>query len=158
MQQSVKEAIMTNLTRIDPFKELSPPEVFRDLEGFFGWPTSLKRWIRDMPDEPAIRMDVREDEKAYYVSAEMPGVRKEDIVVEIDGNQVTLAAELKREKEEKEGGTVVHSERYYGKQTRSFTLGREIDRTKAEAYFKDGVLQLTLPKNGGMPSARVEVK
>lgn len=149
---------MTNLTRIDPFQELARPEVFRDLEGFFGWPTSLRRWVRDLPAEPAIKMDVAEDDKAYYVSAEMPGVKKEDIVVEIDGNQVTLAAEVKHEKEEKEGETVVHSERYFGKQTRSFTLGREVDRKKAEAYFKDGVLQLTLPKNGGTPSERLEIK
>jgi HSP20 family protein len=148
---------MSNITRIDPFKELARFEPFRDFEGFLGFPR-LRRWINEASVEPAIKLDVSEDEKAYRVKAELPGVKKEDIAVEIDGNQVSLSAEVKRESEKKEGETVVHSERYYGKQFRSFTLGREIDRKSAVAKFENGVLELTLPKNGAPAAQRVTVQ
>jgi len=100
---------------------------------------------------------VTEDEKGYRVKAEMPGVKKEDIEIQVDGNQVSLSAELKREKEEKKGETVVHSERYYGKQFRSFTLGQDIDRAKAEAKFTDGILELTLPKAANGKAEKISV-
>jgi HSP20 family protein len=148
---------MANITpRNDPFAELARFDPFRDFEAFFGAPR--RRWLAEMPSEPSIKLDVTEDDKAYHVKAELPGVNKEDIEVEIDGNQVSLSAEVKREKEEKEGETVVHSERYYGSQYRSFTLAKEIDRSKAEAKFENGVLDLTLPKNGGTASQRVKIQ
>ena len=148
---------MTNITRIDPFQELERAVPFRDLEGFFGWPPSLRRWVREMPQEPQLKLDVTEDDKAYYVRADMPGVKKEDVAVEIDGNQVSLSAEVRREKEEKQGENIVHSERFVGRQSRSFTLARDIDRAKVEAKLADGVLSITLPKNGGAPTRRVTV-
>ncbi len=148
---------MSNLTRFDPFKELSRFEPFRDFEGFAGFPR-LRRWLAEGNVEPAIRLDVTEDEKFYRVKAELPGVKKEDIAVEIDGNQVSVSAEVKRETEKKQGESVVHSERYYGKQFRSFTLGREIDRKKAVAKFENGVLELTLPKNGAPAAQRLTVQ
>jgi len=149
---------MANLiTRNDPFQNLERFDPFRDFEGLFGMPR-MRRWLSELPSEPAIKLDVTEDDKAYHVKADMPGVKKEDIAVEIDGNQVSLTAEVKREKEEKKGETVVHSERYYGRQFRSFTLGRDIDRAKAEAKFDNGVLELTLPKNGGTPAQRVPIQ
>ena len=131
-------------------------EPFRDVEELF--PSRLRRLFRDLPAEPAIRLDVSEDERAYHVKAELPGVKKEDISVEIDGNQVSLAAEVRREKEEKKDEKVVHSERYYGKQFRSFTLARPIDRKAAEAKFVDGVLDLTLPKGGDAPSQKLSIQ
>jgi HSP20 family protein len=144
------------ITRNDPFAELARFDPFRDFEAFFGTPR--RRWLAEMPSEPSIKIDVTEDDKAYHVKAELAGVKKEDIDVEIDGNQVSLSAEVKREKEEKEGETVVHSERYYGRQYRSFTLAKEIDRSKAEAKFDNGILDLTLPKNGGTASQRVKIQ
>ena len=150
---------MANITaRNDPFQELARFDPFRDFEGLFAFPRAPRRWLAEMPVEPAIKLDVSEDDKAYHVKAELPGVKKEDIAVEIDGNQVSLTAEVKRESEEKEGETVVHSERYYGKQFRSFTLGKEIVRDKAEAKFENGILELTLPKNGGPSSQRVPIQ
>jgi HSP20 family protein len=79
------------------------------------------------------------------VTAEMPGVKKEDIHIAIDGAQVTLEAEVKREQAE-QNERQLHTERVYGKIMRSFTLPQEVDESKAQAKFKDGVLELTLPK------------
>lgn len=149
---------MANLvTRNDPFEELARFDPFRDFEGLLGMPR-LRRWLAETPAAPAIKLDVTEDDKAFHVKAEMPGVSKDDIAVEIEGNQVSLSAEVKRETEKKEGETVLHTERYYGKQYRSFTLGKDIDRAKAEAKFENGILELTLPKDGGKPSQRVQVQ
>ncbi|HXZ49456.1 MAG TPA: Hsp20/alpha crystallin family protein [Usitatibacter sp.] len=149
---------MANITtRNDPYQEIARFDPFRDFESFFGLPR-LRRWLTEVPTEPTIKLDVTEDDKAFHVKAEMPGVKKEDINVEIEGNQVSLTAEVKRETEEKKGETVVHSERYYGKQYRSFTLGKEIDRKKAEAKFENGVLELTLPKDGGTTTQRIAVQ
>jgi HSP20 family protein len=100
-------------------------------------------------DVPAdIRIDVAEDEKNFIVKADVPGVSKDDIHVAIDGNQVSITAETKIEKEEK-GKNTLRRERYYGKQYRSFVLSAEIDDSKAQANYKDGVLHLTLPKKAG---------
>lgn len=93
-----------------------------------------------------IRMDVSEQENAYIVHAEMPGVKKDDIKIEIDGNQVSINAESKSEKDVKEGERVIRSERYYGKISRSFSLANEVDENAASAKFENGVLELALPK------------
>jgi len=142
---------MANITRFDPFKELARLEPFGE-----GWP-GLRRWMSGNP-EPTIKLDVSEDEKAFHVKAEMPGVRKEDIDVQVDGNQVSLSAEVKREKEDKQGENVVHSERYYGRQYRSFTLASGIDRAKVGATFENGVLNLTLPKAQAPASEKIVVR
>jgi HSP20 family protein len=99
-------------------------------------------------------MDVSETPEAYTVKADIPGMKKEDIKVSIEGNQVSISAESRSEKEEKEGETVVRSERSYGRQSRSFTLGSEIDDAKANARYENGVLELTLPKRGGGSGAK----
>ncbi|HEX7272870.1 MAG TPA: Hsp20/alpha crystallin family protein, partial [Casimicrobiaceae bacterium] len=100
-------------------------------------------------NEPEMKMDLSEDDKTYYLKAEIPGVKKEDIHVSIDGNQVSINAEMKKEKEERKGETFLRSERYYGRWSRSFTLGVPVDEAKAEAKYNDGVLMLTLPKKVG---------
>jgi len=148
---------MANITRTDLFRDVARFDPFRDFDGFLGFPR-LSRLLDTPEIQPVIKLDVSEDEKTYRVKAELPGVKKEDIAVEIDGNQVSLSAEVKRESEKKEGETVVHSERYYGRQSRTFTLGREIDRAKAEAKFDNGVLELTLPKNGAPAKQRLAIK
>lgn len=148
---------MGNLIKTDPFQELMRFEPFRDLGEFASWPR-LRKMFQEMPVEPTIKLDVTEDDKAFHVKADLPGVKKEDISVEVEGNQVSVTAEVKRETEEKKDEKVVHSERYYGKQYRSFTLGREIDRDKVEAKFSEGVLELTLPKNGTTPASRIAIK
>ena len=147
---------MSNLTRYDPFQEFSRLSPFHETEGFFNLPW-MRKMVRDLPAEPTIRLDVAEDEKAYNVKADIPGVAKDDIEVQVDGPRVSISAEVKREKEEKKGETVVHSERYHGRQFRSFTLGQDIDPAKVQAKFQDGVLTLTLPKAGNGAARRIPV-
>lgn len=144
-----------NLMNFDPFGSLAHFEPFRRFDEFFkGMPAGL----RDMEVEPRIKMDVTETDRAYTVKAEIPGVKKEDIKIDIDGNQVSITAETRRESEEKEGESVVRSERYYGQQYRSFTLAHEIDDTEAAAAkYQDGVLELTLPKKQRSSSKKVVV-
>jgi len=148
---------MANITRFDPFRELQRFDPFRDFEDFWRAPPMRALW-KGLPEEPEIRVDVTEDDKAYRVKADVPGVKKEDIKVSIDGNQISVSAEVKKEKEEKKGETVVRSERYYGKQYRSFTLRHDIDEAKAEAKYEDGVLELTLPKKEPTHAKELTVK
>ena len=131
---------MANLTRIDPFS-VSGFDPFDDVfKGFFR-PVSLEN-----ATQPQLKMDVQEDERSYTVHAEIPGVDKENIQVTIDGSHVAISAEVRRENEVKDGARSLRGERYYGKVSRSFVLENEVDETKAEANYKDGVLQLVLPK------------
>lgn len=136
---------MTHLTRLDPFDDL-----FR---GFFVRPVD----VGNQPQTPSIKMDVKEDANAYLVHAELPGVRKEDIHVQVDGNQVSISAEIKQEKEIKEGERVLRSERYFGQVSRSFQLAQDVDDSKAAARFNDGVLELTLPKRTAVASKRLTI-
>jgi len=101
---------------------------------------------RQQPAVRAIRFDVAEQGNAYVVNAELPGYKKEDVQVEIDGARVTITAEAKAQKESTEGEKVVYSERYTGKAVRSFELTSEIDNDAASAKYENGILTLTLPK------------
>ena len=132
---------MSNLARFNPFTELRDPFSDDFFRGF-----ALRPVFRTMDDEPQMRLDLTEDGKNFFVKAEIPGVKKEDIKVSVDGNQVSLSAEIKKETEEKEGAKVIRSERYYGSIARSFTLDGNVDSSAASAKYEDGVLQLTLPK------------
>jgi HSP20 family protein len=139
---------MANITRYDPFEEL-----FKDFgKGF---------WLKPLPfpADPELKMkiDVKEDEQSFTVKADIPGVNKEDIQVDIDEDRVSLRAEVKQEKEEKKGEKVVYSERSYGMVSRSFTLPVDVDAKGAKAEYKDGVLNLTLPKKSNGAAKRVAV-
>lgn len=148
---------MANITRFDPFAELARFRPLADFDDFFkGF--RLRPSLGEADIEPRIKVDVSEAEAAYSVKAEIPGVKKEDIHVAIDGNQVSIEAEVKREKEEKKGEMVVRSERYFGKQSRSFTLGHDIDAGKSEAKYADGVLELKLPKKSNGSSKELKVQ
>jgi len=146
---------MANITRFDPFGDLTRLDPFHGFEDVFRLP---RRLMRGLPEEPQIKMDVSEDDGSYRVKAEIPGVDKNDIKVSIDGNQVSISAEVKREKEEKKGETVIRSERYYGNQYRSFTLQSDIDEGKADAKYENGVLVLTLPKKAPSSAKQVAIK
>ena len=102
------------------------------------------RW-EPAPEAPQIRLEVTEKDGAYLVKAQIPGVSKEDIHVEIEGRQVMISTEFKKESEKKDE-RMLRSELSYGFASRVFTLGAEVDRDKAEARYADGVLTLTLPK------------
>jgi len=130
---------MANISRYEPFGD-----VFDDLlKGFFVRPVAYEGQT-----SPAgrIKIDVSEKDNAYVVHAEIPGVKKEDIQVNIEGDQVSISAEARAEKEVRENERVLHRERYYGKVARVFRLGTEIDQSAANARYADGVLELTLPK------------
>lgn len=109
-------------------------------------------------DAAPIRFDVRETPEAYLVSAELPGVRKEDIHVEIEGNEVTLSAETKRETTTNDGDKWLRTERYFGKAARRFALPQEVDEQKAEAKYDNGVLQLSLPKKATVTGRKLAVQ
>ena len=138
---------MANITRLDPLDDL-----FR---GFFVRPVDFNGTTQQ---PPSIKMDVKEQGDNYLVHAELPGVKKEDIHVVVDGNQVSISAEIKQEKEVREGERVLRSERYFGKVSRSFQLGQEIDDAEAAAKFNEGVLELTLPKRAASPNKRLTVE
>lgn len=145
---------MPNITRFDPLSDLARFEPFSD-DFFRGF--TLRPVLRQTEIEPQMRLDVTDDEKAYTVKAEIPGVKKEDIKVSIDGNQVSISAEIKKDKEEKKGEKVVRCERYYGSIARSFTLDQEVDQGTAQARYSDGVLELTLPKKSGTSRKTITV-
>jgi HSP20 family protein len=143
---------MANITRFDPFTDLVD-DLFK---GFLVRPVSYEG--RASEALPRMKVDVAESNGAYTVTAELPGVKKEDIQVTIDGSQVTLTAEVKREKEASQDERVLHTERVYGKVSRSFTLPQEVDESKAEAKFKDGVLELKLPKKAAAQRKQISIQ
>jgi HSP20 family protein len=143
---------MANITRFDPFNELVD-DLFK---GFLVRPLA----VEGRAELPRMKVDVAEKDGAYVVTAEIPGVRKEDIQVTIDGAQVTLSADVKREKEISQDERVlhIHSERTFGKVTRSFALPQEVDEAKAAAKYHDGVLELTLPKKQAAARKQISIQ
>jgi HSP20 family protein len=111
-----------------------------------------------LPSPGQIRIDVKENDAAYTVQAELPGVPKNEINVSIDSNVVTLRAEVKPENEVKEGEKVLRCERFYGALARSFQLPQDIDQSKAQAKYDHGLLMLTLPKKQASGSRRLAVE
>ena len=122
--------------------------------GFFVRPVN----IGDQDAVAKIRVDIAEDEKAYTVYAELPGIKKEDINISVEGDEVAISAESKAEKEVKDGTRVLRTERYQGKLYRAFTLGTAIDETAVSAKFADGVLEVTLPKKAAATAKRITIQ
>ncbi len=147
---------MANITRFSPFSnELARFDPFLDIDDMFNR-FMMRPLLREgMEAEPHIKMDLKEADGKYVVNAEIPGVSKDDIHVTIDGNRVSISAEVKHEKETKEGERLLRSERSYGMASRSFTLAEEVDQSKVQAKYSNGVLELTLPKKPG--STRKEI-
>jgi len=134
-------------TRRDPFSDL--------LRGFFVRPVDFD--FDASLQSPEMRVDVKENADDYAVLAELPGIAKEDIHVSIDGQLVSISAERKQEKEVKDGERVLRTERYFGKVSRSFQLGQEVDESRATARFTDGVLELVLPKKAPAQARRLTI-
>lgn len=139
---------MSNIVRRDPFSDL--------LRGFFVRPIDFDFDVS--AQAPEMRVDVKENADNYEVMAELPGIAKEDIQVNIDGQLVSISAERKQEKETKEGERVLRTERYFGKVSRSFQLGQEVDEAGASGKFTDGVLTLVLPKKAPAQSKRLVIE
>ncbi len=137
------------LTRLDPFLDID--DMFERLNK-----SMMRPFFREgMGIEPQIKMDVKEADGKYLIHADIPGVNKDDIHVTVDGNRVSISAEMKQEKEAKEGERVIRCERSYGMASRTFTLADEVDEGQIQAKYNNGVLELTLPKKPG--SARKEI-
>lgn len=142
---------MANITRFDPFQVSGFDPLDEVFKGFF-------RPVRiEGQPEVQIKMDVKENDNSYTVHAEIPGVKKDDIHVTIESNQVAISAEIKQEKEVKDGEKVLRSERFYGKVARSFTLGNDIDEASSQAKYTDGVLELTLPKKKATSAKKLSI-
>jgi HSP20 family protein len=146
----IVEVTMNPLTRYEPLAN--------QLDGLFN-DFFRPAFVLDNRVETArIRVDVKETADAYTVHAEIPGVKKEDIAVEIEGNEVTIGAEVKREPAAKEGERWLRTERFQGKAERRFALPQEIDDAQANAKFADGVLELTLPKKQAVSGRKVAIQ
>ena len=142
------------LTRWNPLRPATTFDPFSDLEDIFRGLES--RSSRPYEKSLEMRMDVNEDDKAYRITVDMPGVKKEDIDVAVEGNQVTITAEIKHDLSrdtEKE----IPRERFAGKAFRTFTLPVEVDSGKADARYDGGVLNLTLPKKGETQAKRISI-
>ncbi len=142
---------MNNLRLLDPMFSDNFETALRRMFS----PTGLERDERQLQ----MRIDVSEKDDGYLVKADIPGVKKEDINIRIDGNVVQIDAESKQEKETKDaGGKVLRSERYYGTISRTFSLGQDVDDAKAQARYADGVLTLELPKKATESAKKITVK
>ena len=141
---------MANITRFDPFAS-NIDDLFK---GLFLRPVRF-----DMEGAPQlqIKLDVKKSDGAYSVTAELPGVNKEDIQVNVEGNVVSIAAEVRKESEEKKGEEVIRSERYYGRLERSFALESDVDESKVAAKYAHGVLKLKLPLKASSKTKRITV-
>ena len=143
-----RSPLLSNIARFDPFTNVDEL-----LKGFGMRPFSM-----EMETPSLIKIDLSENDTAYTVRAEIPGMKKEDVKVQVEGNRVSISAETKQEKEEKEGERVICRECYQGSSYRSFTLGSDVDESEAQAKFENGVLELTLPKKNGKTSKQLEIK
>lgn len=140
---------MSNLTTYDPFSLDQVPDLF---QGLFHPLRGLA--VQDEGGIASMKIDVSESDGNYLVKAEMPGVDRKDIDVQVDGRLVSIHAKIERDKEDER---VIRRERYTGSFSRSFTLAVEIDDAKASAQYQDGVLSLTLPKKAPAEHKRLAI-
>jgi HSP20 family protein len=141
---------MQNLISYDPRTDTGFDEFFR---GFFK-PVR----VEGAPTPVMIKMDATETDNGYLIHAEMPGVKKEDIEVAIEGNQVTITAEVKQAWETKEGDRMLRNERYFGNIYRSFTLPAELDESASVATYDQGVLELKLVRKAAVAGKRLAIR
>ena len=142
------------LTRRDPFGSLFD-ELFTDFFARGGVPVARGA---ELPAAVRARMDVIDKNDRFEVLVDLPGVRKDDIQVTIEGSRVAITAETKSEKEEKNGDRVLHTERFASSYARTFELPAEVTEDGADASFDNGVLKLALPKRATVASKRLAIK
>jgi HSP20 family protein len=149
LESSSRSEAMQTVQLYDPFAGVGLDNLFR----------GLFKPVQPATDSAiAIKVDVTEVDNAYVVHAEIPGVNRDDIQVTIEGNQVTIAAEVKKETEAKQGERVLRSERYYGAAYRSFVLPVELDEAASEAKYQNGVLELKLAKKPALAGRKLTVQ
>lgn len=145
-----------NLVKWDPFVELE--DVSKHLNRIFNkFParTESSRELLAMADW-APNVDITETDTAYLVKGEIPGVNKEDVKVNIEDGMLIMSGERKQEKEEK-GKKFHRIERSYGSFMRSFRLPDNVDESAVKAEFKDGMLNVTLPKSAQVKAKAINV-
>ena len=152
-----KENSMNNITRFNPVGgRLANLDPFTDMDEMFNKfmmrPMSLFR--NEWATEPQIRMDVNDADESYLVKAEIPGANKDDIHVTIEGNRVSISAEIKQDIE---SGRMLWCERNHGSASRSFSLSDEIDQSQVQAKYSNGLLELTLPKKAGSMRKQISI-
>lgn len=146
---------MTAVSIYDPFADVFPT-LFKGIFDERSVPAGQRRVA-------GFAVDIREDEKSYQLVANLPGLSKDQIHVEIDGNQVTISAETRFESDSKPaadaktGARVLRSERYAGAYARGFSLPSEIDESQSSAKYDNGVLTLNLPKKVQVSAKRLTV-
>ena len=141
------------LTKWDPLREME--EIFDRFGKSIGWPPSGERQTLTTTDW-APRVDIIENEKEYLIKAELPEVKKEEVKVTVEDGSLTLRGERKQEKEEK-NKKFHRIERCYGSFTRSFKLPENVDETKIDASYTDGILNLKIPKLEKSKPKEVEI-
>jgi HSP20 family protein len=141
---------MVSITRLKPFSD-----PFDNLFEALWQPLLIER---PRQASTQIRIDVTETKDAYTVQAELPGVKKDDIQVNIADNQVSISAEVTKQRELKSDEKVIGSERYYGNLYRSFTFAQDIDEAAAQARYSDGILELTLPKKAATKVRKLTIQ
>jgi HSP20 family protein len=126
----------------------------RVFEGFF----RPMRWVEEATSDNFVpAMDIKEREDAYVVRTDLPGVRKEDIQVTLENGLLTITAERREEQAEKEGDREIRREVRYGRYARSLRLGTQINEKNVKAAYRDGVLELTLPKAEEVKPRKISV-
>jgi HSP20 family protein len=130
----------------DFFRDMSPGFYIRPLHG------------DPLPSAGQIRLDVKENGNAFTVQAEIPGVRKEDIQVSIEGNMLSISAEVKQQDTQTKDDKLLRSERYFGSVSRAVSLPQDVDQSQAKAKYDNGVLTLTLPKRQGSASQKLRIE
>lgn len=141
------------MRRWEPFRELVSlrDDMDRLFRSFFGSP------LEEVEGFWAPVIDIEEDNDSYYVRAEVPGIKREEIKISVRGNALSLSGERKQESETK-NKTFHRVERSYGRFKRTISLPSEIDADKVKATYKDGILLVTLPKPESTKPKEIEVE
>ncbi|CAB3901392.1 Hsp20/alpha crystallin family protein [Achromobacter mucicolens] len=141
---------MSRLTQYSPFSSEPFADVFQ----------AFLRPIRQNGEDQAPRMDIDVTEAGdkYVLKADVPGIDKKDITVQIDGNTVMISANKEKHSETKEAGNVIRQERFWGQVQRSVSLASPIDEAAAKAVCENGVLTLTLPKSAGSRNKTLQIE
>jgi HSP20 family protein len=130
-------------------------DIFRDVSpGFYVTPLHGD----PLPEPVQIRIDLKENDLAYTIHAELPGVSKDNIHVSLNGATVLLRAEVRQHDVQTQDDKVLRSERYFGSLSRSVQLPLEVDPSHARARFDNGVLTLTLPKKLGGSAQHLKIE
>ena len=129
----------------------------RGLDDFFEGFFRPVRYEEGEKGDLVPRMDIRETDESFIIKAEMPGIKKDDIEINIHDGLLTISGESEEKSEEKEEGKIVRQERRYGKYVRSMTVGNNIDQENINASYNDGVLELTLPKLAAVEPKKIKV-